>query len=457
MRDTIRRVGPEGFICTVLGLPVVVGALLLVPQWLRPEAEPILLSEVSRPEAVASPAADAPDGLPMDSLHVPRVGEVEPGQTLSGVFADLGLDAATAVAAVDAVAEHFDVRRLRAGATYRAWLTRTGRLAAWQLPVGDEGKLRLERSEADGAWTAHMVPYQDRVEGRVVEGRLARSLVASLDEAGGPGRLAYRMADVLQWDLDFTRDLRAGDRFQVLFEEIWRDGRLHGVGDVVALRYVNAGRVIEAYRFGADDGYYDGEGRPLRKMFLRSPMRYTRVTSRFSHRRFHPVLKKYRPHYGVDYGAPVGTPVRVTASGVVTFAGRNGGAGNMVKVRHPNGYLSAYLHLSGYARGIRSGARVAQGDVVGYVGSTGLSTGPHLDYRVQKNGRWIDPLSIESVPAEPIPDDLRADFEAFRDSARTALELGLPLEDARGGETRVAESPGPAPGATSSLPPVAGR
>ena len=260
----------------------------------------------------------------------------------------------------------------------------------------------------------------------MVSGRLRSSLAASIERAGASPLLAYRLAEVLQWDLDFSRDLRGGDRFEILFEEVWLDGRYDSIGDILALSYENAGRRIEAYRFGDDGGYYDGEGRPLEKMFLRSPMKFTRITSRFSHRRFHPVLKKYRPHYGVDYGAPVGTPAMVTANGVVTFAGWNGGGGKMVKVRHPNGYLSAYLHLSRFADGIRPGTRVRQGQVIGYVGATGLASGPHLDYRVQKDGRWIDPLTIESVPAEPIPTHRMAPFEAWRDAARVAFEMGEP-------------------------------
>lgn len=443
MRERLGNMGPVGFICVVLGLPIFVGAAILIPEWFEPE--PHLAADASLAKTSAAHLEDIePVPVEPEIVHIERVEEIRPGQTLSGVFADLGLDAVATAEVVRLVAEHFDVRRLRAGSKYRAWFTPDSELAAWQLPVGDEGKLRLERGEQEAVWTARIVPYTFRKEVRTLEGRVARSLVASLEEAGGSGTLAYRMADVLQWDLDFTRDLRTGDRFQVLFEDVWRDGKPHGVGNVLALRYTNAGRPIEAYRFGDDGGYYDGEGRPLRKMFLRSPMRYTRVTSRFSHRRFHPVLKIYRPHYGVDYGAPTGTPVRVTASGVVTHAGRSGGAGNMVKVRHPNGYLSAYLHLSGYGPGVRSGARVRQGDVIGYVGSTGLSTGPHLDYRVQKNGRWIDPLSIKSVPAEPIPDTLRADFDAYREEVLRTLDLGMPFRDpGSGASSRIARAAEP--------------
>ncbi|MCZ6508507.1 MAG: M23 family metallopeptidase, partial [Acidobacteria bacterium] len=209
------------------------------------------------------------------------------------------------------------------------------------------------------------------------------------------------------------------------------------------LSYENRGQRLEAYRHDVGDrqGYYDAEGRPLRKLFLRSPMKYSRITSRFSRRRFHPVLKRYQPHYGVDYGAPAGTSVRVTANGVVNSAGWDGGGGRTVKVRHPNGYVTSYLHLSRFAESMRAGRRVRQGEVIGYVGSSGLATASHLDYRVQRNGSWINPLSIKSVPADPVARDDMLEFLAERDRLRRALWEGERLDrpaDGAGGEFSVA-------------------
>ena len=215
-----------------------------------------------------------------------------------------------------------------------------------------------------------------------------------------------------------------GDRFEILYERVYLDGEFHRVGSILALIYENDDRRLEAYRFGDDGGHYDGEGRPLRKLFLRSPLRYSRVTSGFSSRRFHPVLKQYRPHYGIDSGAPAGTPVRVTGSGVVQSAGWDRGGGKTIKVRHPNGYMTAYLHLSRFAQGIQSGKRVGQGEVIGYVGSTGLANGPHLDYRMQRDGRWMNPLTLKSKPAEPIPTQLLQEFESWGDLLRAALKSG---------------------------------
>jgi murein DD-endopeptidase MepM/ murein hydrolase activator NlpD len=230
------------------------------------------------------------------------------------------------------------------------------------------------------------------------------------------------MAEVLQWDVDFNKDLQPGDTFAALYEEVRLDQRYHGIGELRAVVLENGGRRLEAYRY--NDGWYDGDGRPLQKLFLRSPLPYTRITSSFSHRRYHPVLKSYRPHHGVDYGAPVGTPVRATAAGVVVLADWEGGGGKTVKLRHPNGFLTAYLHLSKFAVGIKPGARVAQGDVIGHVGSTGLATGPHLDYRVQHRGKWIDPTTLREQPAPPIGATEMASFVEARDQLREGLASG---------------------------------
>jgi murein DD-endopeptidase MepM/ murein hydrolase activator NlpD len=345
------------------------------------------------------------------------------GQTLSDVLEELGLEPPERHELATTLAEHADLRRLRPEDSYGAVVDEADRLHEFRLTLAGRGRVAARRGATgwDGSWR----PFTRSRRVRRVAGRLEGSLEGSIQRAGGSSVVAYEMAEVLQWDLDFTRDLRVGDRFEIVYEELILDGAFESIGEILALRYDNDGRLHEAYRFGDPPGYYDGEGRPLRKLFLRSPLRYSRVTSRFNQRRFHPVLKRYRPHYGVDYGAPVGTPVRVTGSGTVVFAGWDNGGGRTVKVRHPNGYLTAYLHLSRFATGIRKGRRVAQGDTIGHVGATGLATGPHLDYRVQRGGRWINPLAMKSEPAPPIPDEQLAGFMARRDRLRQALIDGV--------------------------------
>ena len=344
---------------------------------------------------------------------------LESGETVDELLGDLGLNGQERFEVVGALAEHVELRRVRPGLEVIGYLS-AGETQQLEVLVQRKGRVFLEPS--DDGWTSRWVPFHETLEERAMEGIIAGSLVGALDEAGAPVDVAYRMADVLRWDVDFNRDLRTGDRFNVVYEDIYLDGVRDRTGSVVGLVFWNRGRRLEAYRF--EDGYYDAEGRPLQKMFLRSPLPFSRVTSRFSNRRFHPVLKTYRPHYGVDYGAPTGTPVRATANGVVSFAAWDKGGGRVVKVRHPNDYLTAYLHLSKFGAGIKSGVRVQQGQVIGYVGSSGLATGPHLDYRVQRRGRWIDPLSIKAVPADPIPTDALPQFLVWRDQLRDRLDRG---------------------------------
>ncbi len=356
--------------------------------------------------------------LSFDDVTVPLPFTVRRRQTLAAALDEMGTSRRDAYDAATAVAEHVDLRRIRAGEEGVAYFDDERRLLRLRLDLA--GKGRVEAVRTAGGWTSRWDEAVRRVEVGRVRGRLDGFLENAVREAGGDPRLAYKMSNVLQWDLDFNRDLRTGDRFEVLYEDVTLDGEPAGPGDVLAMTYENRGRRYEAYRYG-DGGYYDTEGKPLRKMFLRSPLPFSRVTSRFSHRRFHPVLKVHRPHYGVDYGAPTGTPVRVTAHGTIASTGWTNGGGNTVKVRHPNGYLTAYLHLSRYAKGLHKGKSVRQEEVIGYVGSTGLATAPHLDYRVQRNGRWIDPLSLPNEPADPIPDAELVLFLAHRDALRVRL------------------------------------
>jgi murein DD-endopeptidase MepM/ murein hydrolase activator NlpD len=357
---------------------------------------------------------DASPALGVEHLPVPVVETVKFGDTPLRLLSQLGLDGIEANSAAAVLAAVLDPRQLRAGTRYVGYVGRDRGLEDLIFELPDRGHLALRRERA-GGWETHLEPYDDQTVVAVARGELANTLEAAVRETGAPPALAYRLAQVFQWDLDFNRDLRQGDRFAIVYQQVWRDGRLHGVGAVVAASYENRGRTLEAFRFGDDGGYYDRSGAPLRKQFLRSPMEFSRITSSFSNRRFHPVLKVHRPHYGVDYGAPVGTPVRVTASGVVASAGwDDGGGGRTVKVRHPNGFLTAYLHLSRFADGLRSGGRVQQGDVIGFVGATGLASGPHLDYRVQRNGRWIDPLSLKSEKVPPLNSGELASFVTER-------------------------------------------
>ena len=385
-------------------------------------------------------AADGPIGVRLATLDAgayPVPFSIDQGETLGNVLDDLGVPASRHASVVEALSAHLDVRRIRPGAAGLAYHDNDGQLARMRMRT-PEGWVEADRIGDD--WRSGIQPFVRTVKHATAHGRLDQSLEQAVRGAGAPLDVAYKMAFVLQWDLDFTRDLRIGDVFHVLFEQVFLDDAPSGPGDVLGLVYENRGHRFEAYRF--EGGYYDGQGRPLQKMFLRSPLPFSRVTSRFSRSRFHPVLKVNRPHWGVDYGAPTGTPVRAPAGGEVVFAGRKGGAGNMVELRHVAGYRSMYLHLSRFAKTARRGRRVAQGDVIGFVGSTGLSTGPHLDYRVKKDGKWIDPLSLHRTPSEPIPPGKMPAFKTQRDTLRQALglaEMDLPV-----GQQIAAGTPTPA-------------
>jgi murein DD-endopeptidase MepM/ murein hydrolase activator NlpD len=306
----------------------------------------------------------------------------------------------------DALVAELDAKRLLPGTEFRGLRSPTGRLESLEV-VFDR---RTEVHFLAGKEGIAVERIERPIESEVVrlEGTIESSLFGAMDEAGGGPELAVMVAQIYQWDIDFLRDLRKGDSFVVIADRQKVDGEIFAWGTIYAARFVNGKRTLDAVVYPDDAGrlgYYDLEGRPLRKQFLRSPLKFSRVTSRFSMSRFHPVLQKRVPHYGVDYGAPVGTPALVTADGTVVFAGRKGGGGNMVTVRHTNGYETNYLHLSRFGKGVRRGSRVSQGQIIGYVGSTGLSTGPHLDYRVTLNGKWINPLSISSPAVEPLSAD----------------------------------------------------
>ena len=246
-----------------------------------------------------------------------------------------------------------------------------------------------------------------------------------MNQAGEEDAVALELSDIFGSDIDFYTDLRKGDKLRVVFEKKFLNGRFYGYGEILAAEFKNQGRVFLAYRFTYPDtgkaDFFDGEGNSLRKEFLKSPMKFARITSRFSLSRLHPIRKIYRPHYGVDYAAPIGSPVQATADGTVTQAGMNGAAGRMIKISHKNSYETMYLHLSGLAAGIRAGAKVDAKQVIGYVGSSGESTGPHLDYRILYHGSFVNPSGWKFRPAEPLRKEFLAPFKAEVEKLDLAL------------------------------------
>jgi murein DD-endopeptidase MepM/ murein hydrolase activator NlpD len=379
----------------------------------------------SAPEPAPSARADVllrPDGRAIEA-QVPK------NATLETILRGHDLPADLTAALVASVRGVFNPRELRANRPYRLSLTLDGLFREFRYQIDTDRLLRVVAG-TDAAPTAEVVtlPKELRLEAVVAEiGGEYSSLVGALEGAGEGIQLALVLADAFGGLVDFNSDLQPGDRAEALFERAVRDGAAIGYGDIKAAVLDTDGRRLTAIRYtGADGtpGWYDEDGRSLKRQFLASPLPFEpRVTSRFSYRRLHPVHGRARAHLGVDYGAPRGTAVRAVAAGVVEVARYSGEAGNMVRIRHAGGYQTAYLHLSAYGPGIRPGVRVDQGQLIGRVGATGTATGPHLDYRIIKNGVYVNPLTeLKKMPSgEPIARTELAAFAAARDAALTEL------------------------------------
>jgi murein DD-endopeptidase MepM/ murein hydrolase activator NlpD len=265
------------------------------------------------------------------------------------------------------------------------------------------------------------MPYQRKeVKTERVKGKIASSLYESILRIGEKGELAVRFAEILEWDIDFWSDVQTEDSFQILVEKVYVDSKPVRYGKIYLVNY--SGKIGNFYGINFNGNYYDREGKSLRRAFLKSPLRYSYISSYFSRARFHPILRVIRPHRGVDYVAPTGTPVSALGAGTVTFAGWRGGYGKLVVIRHPNGYVTKYGHLSRIRKGIYPGKNVRQGELIGYVGATGLATGPHLHFEVLKDNSWVNPLKLSSPPQEPVPPESMAHFIAFRDSLLKLVE-----------------------------------
>lgn len=278
-------------------------------------------------------------------------------------------------------------------------------------------------------------PAEQQAQTLMASGEIRSSLFAATDAAGLPDAIAVQIAEIFGSEIDFHRDLRKGDRFTVVYEMVNVRGEPLRAGRVLAAEFVNDGKAHRAVWYQGPDGhpggYYAPDGRNLRRAFLRSPLEFSRVSSGFSSARYHPVLKEWRAHRGIDYAAPTGTRVRATADGVVTFIGRQGGYGNLVILQHGGRYSTAYGHLSGFAGGLQRGSRISQGDVIGFVGATGLATGPHLHYEFRVDGQQRNPMAVAMPAAEPVPAHLRPAFEAVAGPLSMRLEQIAGLNLAR--------------------------
>jgi murein DD-endopeptidase MepM/ murein hydrolase activator NlpD len=379
--------------------------------------------EPARPAQTEAPTA-APVPSPVEAVEI----VLKRRETLETALRRTGVERGDAAAIVAALRGSVNMRRLTPGE----------RLSVQSGPDRKPAAISYARSPAeryeirpgpDGHWVVTAV--RPDVDTRVVAiaGELRDSLFASMERLGEAPALTARLVNLFEWDFDFAADSLPGDRFRLLVEKRYVGDVFLGYGDVLVAQYASHGHaLLTSVAFDDTAGrreYYDASGRSVKKMFLRAPLDFTRVTSGFSHARFHPVLGGYRPHLAVDYGAPIGTPVRAVADGVVTRAGWNGGYGISISLRHGRGYETMYNHLSRID--VRPGQRVRQRQVIGRVGSTGLSTAPHLDYRVRKGGVLVNPLGEKFIPGSPVPAHRRGAFAVHVDALLEQLDAQAPF------------------------------
>ena len=374
-------------------------------------------SEESKSEQRPKPEPTIIYGIVADNYHTQK-GVVAQGETMGQILSRHGISAATIDKLDKAAKDIFPLRQIRADHAYTAFT----------------------RKDSTGAVHTEYMVYEKDVVNYVVFGFVGDSVSVTIGEKpvtlrrqmrsaaiesslwgaimrdSLPYALAAEMEDIYQWTIDFF-GIQKGDNFTVIYDEKIVDTTHVGIGRIWGARFNHGGKDVYAIPFKQGDKiqYWEYNGASLRKQLLKAPLKFSRISSRFSRSRLHPVHRVYRPHLGVDYAAPKGTPVHAVADGVVTFKGWGGGGGNTLKIKHAGNLVTGYLHLSGYAKGIKQGSRVSQGQLIGYVGSTGTSTGPHLDYRIWKNGTNIDPLKVPQEPAEPIAKENIAAFEHIRD------------------------------------------
>jgi murein DD-endopeptidase MepM/ murein hydrolase activator NlpD len=379
------------------------------------------------PVELAAVASDSPPDLgPTPGIQV-ITGKIPSGGTLSKALADQSVSPRVVYQIEHAIRPVFDFRYARPGDFFSLIQDDQEGVLSFEFQRGRQMIYRLR--EQDGALVANAseVPLELRVTR--LGGVIDRSLFDSLIALGEDGDLVHEFADIFVWDFDFSTQTRPGDEFRMVFEKYYDPSGFVRYGRVLAARYQTATRSFTSIYFEEEDGYGDYftlEGNSVRRSFLRAPVKYTHISSRYSRGRLHPILKVRRPHLGVDYAAPAGTPVWAVGDGTVIYKGWSGGFGRLVKLRHNNGYVSYYGHLQRYAQALKVGDKVRQKQVLGYVGSTGLATGPHLDFRLKSSKGFVDPLRVDFPKGKRVSVQAKQSFESVRDERLRDLELAAP-------------------------------
>lgn len=354
-------------------------------------------------------------GIPVDSFNV-VTGEIAPGQSLSAILGGFGINASQVDSLMKLSNGAFNVRSLRAGNTYKAFISpdSTQRLAYWVYEITP---IQYVVFSFNKELTVDVAKKPVRIERKVGEATIKSNLWHAIAESELNAGLALELSEIYAWEVDFF-GLRKGDHFKVIYDEMYVDSTSIGVGKIYGAVFNHQNKDYYAISFSQDsvDSFWNEKGESLKKAFLKAPLKFSRISSGYSNRRMHPVLKIVRPHHGVDYAAPAGTPIVAIGNGIVTYKGYSGSAGNMLKIKHNSMYTSGYLHLSRFASGVSSGSRIQQGQVIGYVGSTGYATGPHLDFRMWKGSSAINPLKVQAPPEKPIKEASLKAFNSHKDS-----------------------------------------
>jgi murein DD-endopeptidase MepM/ murein hydrolase activator NlpD len=356
-------------------------------------------------------ASIAPDPIGARTIR----GVIRAGKGFSENLLLAGLSPEVIPHVVERLSPKLDFQRLKTGDRFTVVVDHGGDLVS--LTYEKSVREALVLRSGPGGWRTELAPLPVETRVEEVRGTIRSSLFESMSAAGETDALTLGFVELFAWDIDFSNELQPGDTFRVVVEKVYRDGRFVEYGRLLAAEYRDRSETHRAYWYPWPDArgeYYTTEGKSVRAAFLRSPISYTRISSGFSYARRHPLLNTVRPHLGVDYAAPEGTPVWAPADGVVAAAGYDQSSGNRLALRHPGGYESHFLHLSRFARGLHVGDRVSQREVIGYVGSTGLSTGPHLDYRMRRAGIWVNPLQEKFPRAERLPEAAGVKFAAYR-------------------------------------------
>lgn len=376
--------------------------LLGIPAWASVFQRDSLAKPVMR-ETLALPLPPAPKDVPPPVIASWKTVEVQPGETLSAIFQDQGLSGADLAMVMASGKDTGALRTLHPGDELGFRIDASGRLQGFRYNPDSATRITLT-VQPDGGLKARQttLPVERRMH--FANGVVQGSLFAAGEKAGLSEAMVLKLADVFKYDIDFIKDLKRGDHFTVVYDDIYRNGRYSGSGDIIAAEFVNNGHRYTAYRFKQDDGevaYFSQDGRPLRKALLRTPVAFTRISSTFG-MRHHPILGYNKMHKGVDYAAPTGTPIHAAGSGVIVRRGWVHGYGNFIAIKNTSTYTTAYGHMSRFAKGLHVGSHVSQGEVIGYVGQTGRATGPHLHYEVRVNGHPENPLTVTMPKPEPL-------------------------------------------------------